>query len=154
MFILTPPELQVVEPLSNGVTLTDAAAQAGIHRNTIANWRLNSPDFREALATARHDRAVLYRERAVELADLAFETLRNVLTGPKSSPSIRLRAAIFIIDKASPPSSTSKSKPAWPQPTACIPPNSSPKNSPPMHKNAQPCTTIAQPNQPFACTPP
>jgi hypothetical protein len=83
MFILTPPELQVVDALSNGATLTDAAAQAGVHRNTIANWRLNSPEFREALALARRDRAVL--------------------TDPKSSPSIRLRAAIFIIDRAATP---------------------------------------------------
>jgi hypothetical protein len=100
MFILTPLELKVVDALSNGATLTDAAAQAGIHRNTIANWRLNSPEFREALALARYDRAVLYNDRAVDLADLAFETLRILLTDPKSSPSVRLRAAIFIIDKA------------------------------------------------------
>jgi hypothetical protein len=103
MFILTPPELQVIDALSNGATLNDAAAQAGVHRNTIANWRLNSPEFREALALVRHDRAVLYRERAIELADLAFETLRAVLTDPKSSPSVRLRAAIFIINKATAP---------------------------------------------------
>ena len=103
MFILTPPELQVIDALSNGATLNDAAAQAGVHRNTIANWRLNSPEFREALALARHDRAVLYRERAIDLADLVFETLRAILTDPKSSPSIRLRAAIFIINKAAAP---------------------------------------------------
>jgi transposase-like protein len=112
MFILTPPQLQVVDALSNGASVTDAAAQAGIHRNTIANWRLNSPDFREALAIAHHDRAVLYRDRAVDLADLAFEAIRTVLTDPKSSPSIRLRAAIFIIDKVSTPPKFEKEEPA------------------------------------------
>jgi len=112
MFILNPPQLQVIDALSNGASLTDAAAQAGIHRNTIANWRLNSPDFREALAIARHDRAVLYRDRAVDLADLAFEAIRTVLTDPKSSPSIRLRAAIFIIDKVSTPPKFEKEDPA------------------------------------------
>ncbi|MGO9895122.1 MAG: SEC-C metal-binding domain-containing protein [Bryobacteraceae bacterium] len=111
MFHLTLQQLQVVDALSNGATLTDAAAQAGIHRNTIANWR-SSDDFRAALASAHHDRAVLYRDRAVDLADLAFEALRNVLTDPKSSPSIRLRAAIFIIDKASTPPKFEKEKPA------------------------------------------
>ncbi|MGA2119810.1 MAG: SEC-C metal-binding domain-containing protein [Bryobacteraceae bacterium] len=112
MFILNPPQLHVIDALSNGASLTDAAAQAGIHRNTIANWRLNSPDFREALAITRHDRALLYRDRAVDLADLAFETLRNVLTDPKSSPSTRLRAAIFIIDKVSTPPKFEKEEPA------------------------------------------
>jgi hypothetical protein len=112
MFILNPPQLQVIDAMSNGASLTDAAAQAGIHRNTISQWRRISPDFREALAITRYDRALLYRDRAVELADLAFETLRGVLTDPKSSPSIRLRAALYIIDKASTPPKFEKEEPA------------------------------------------
>ncbi len=112
MFNLTPQQLQVVDALSGGATLTDAAAQAGIHRNTIANWRLNSPDFHEALTTAHYDRAVLYRDRAVDLADLAFEALRKVLTNPESSPSALLRAATFVIEKASAPPVFEKEKPA------------------------------------------
>jgi hypothetical protein len=112
MFILTPPQLKVVDDLSNGASMTAAAAQAGIHRNTIANWRLNSPDFREALDITRHDRAILYRDRAFDLADLAFEAIRAVLTDPKSSPSIRLRAAIFIIDKVSTPPKFEQEEPA------------------------------------------
>jgi transposase-like protein len=112
MFNLTPQQLQVADALSNGATLTEAAAQAGIHRNTIANWRRNSDDFREALTRAHHDRAALYRERAVDLADLAFEALRNVLTHPESSPSIRLRAAIFIIEKVATPPKFEKDKQA------------------------------------------
>jgi cellulose biosynthesis protein BcsQ len=111
MFHLTPQQLQVVDALSNGATLTTAAAQAGIHRNTIANWH-NFPDFREALAIAHHDRAILYRDRAVDLADLAFEAIRTVLTDPNSSPSIRLRAAIFIIDKVVTPPKFEKEDPA------------------------------------------
>jgi len=112
MFILNPPQLHVIDALSNGASLTDAAAQAGIHPNTLSQWRRNSPDFREALAVTRYDRALLYRDRAVELADLAFETLRAVLTDPKSSPSTRLRAALFIIDKASTPPKLENEEPA------------------------------------------
>ena len=112
MFNLTPQQLQVADALSNGATLTEAAAQAGIHRNTIANWRRNSDDFREALTRAHHDRAALYRERAVDLADLAFEALRKVLTNPESSPSALLRAATFIIDKVATPPKFEKEKPA------------------------------------------
>jgi hypothetical protein len=61
---LTSQQLQVVDGLSGGATLTTAAAQA-VHRNTIANWRCDSNDSREALSTAHDD-------RAVDLADLAF----------------------------------------------------------------------------------
>jgi uncharacterized protein YchJ len=112
MYILNPLQLKVIDALSNGASLTDAAAQAGVRPNDISRWRRNSPDFREALAVTRYDRALLYRDRAVELADLAFETLRGVLTDPKSSPSTRLRAALFIIDKASTPPKLENEEPA------------------------------------------
>jgi hypothetical protein len=111
MSYLTPQQLQVVDALSSGATLTGAAAQAGVHRNTIANWRRDSVDFREALAHAHHDRAALYRDRAVDLADLAFEALRKVLANPESSPSALLRAATFIIDKIATPPVPEKEKP-------------------------------------------
>jgi hypothetical protein len=51
---LTPQQLQVVDTPSNGATLTTAAAQAGVRRNSIANWRRNSNDFRQALARISH----------------------------------------------------------------------------------------------------
>jgi preprotein translocase subunit SecA len=110
MFQLTPQQFQVIDALSNGATFTGAAAQAGIHRNTLANWRA-SDDFREALASAHHDRGAFYQDRAVELADLAFEALRKVLTDPKSSPSVLLRAATLIIGKITTPPKLQKEKP-------------------------------------------
>jgi hypothetical protein len=139
MLFLTPQQLQVVDALSSGATLTDAAAQAGIHRNTVANWR-NSPDFREALAITRYDRALLYRDRAVELADLAFETLRAVLTDPKSSPSTRLRAALFIIDKVSTPPKFEKEKPAVTADLSAAVEEASHMHEPPA--DAQICTNM------------
>jgi len=38
---LSPQQIIVIDALSDGVNVTDAAAQAGVHRNTIANWRRN-----------------------------------------------------------------------------------------------------------------
>ena len=110
MYHLTQQQFQVIDALSNGATFTDAAAKAGIHRNTLANWRA-SDDFREALASAHYDRAALYCDRAVELADLAFEALRKVFTDPKSSPSVLLRAATFIIEKVTTPPQFREEKP-------------------------------------------
>jgi preprotein translocase subunit SecA len=111
MYQLTQQQFEVIDALSNGATFTDAAAKAGIHRNTLANWRA-SDDFCEALASAHFDRAALYCDRAVELADLAFEALRKVLTDPKSSPSVLLRAATLIIGKITTPPKLEKEKPA------------------------------------------
>jgi hypothetical protein len=100
---LSPQQLQVINALSDGVNSADAAAQAGVHRNTIANWRRNSLFFREALADAQYDRALLFRDRTEAKIDLAFETLDGILRDPKASASARLKAALFIIDKACTP---------------------------------------------------
>jgi len=97
---LSPQQLQVINALSDGVNSTDAAAQAGVHRNTIANWRRNSLFFREALADAQYDRALLFRDRTEAKLDLALETIDSILNDPKASASVRLKAALFIIDKA------------------------------------------------------
>ena len=111
MYQLTLQQFQVIDALSSGATFADAAAQAGADRNTLADWRA-CDDFREALADAYYDRAALYRDRAVALADLAFEAIRKVLTDPKSSPSVLLRAATLIIEKVTTPPQFREEKPA------------------------------------------
>ncbi|MGP8244902.1 MAG: SEC-C metal-binding domain-containing protein [Bryobacteraceae bacterium] len=108
---LAPQQLQVIDALSSGASLADAAALAGVHRNTIAYWRRKFPVFQVALAHAQYDRALMFRERAEALADLAFETLRDILTDPKTSPSVRLKAAIFIVEKATTPAPPKPDKP-------------------------------------------
>ena len=89
--------------LSEGMNSSNAAAQAGVHRNTIAFWRRNSLPFRESFAHAQYDRAMFFREKAEEMVDLAYQTIHDLLNDPKTSPSVRLKAAIFIIEKASTP---------------------------------------------------
>ncbi|MGA2150210.1 MAG: hypothetical protein ABSH49_35230, partial [Bryobacteraceae bacterium] len=83
---LSTQQFQVLDALSSGANLT----QAGVHRNTVANWRSSSPQFQQALADLESDRALIFRERAQQLADLAFDSLREVLQDPKASPSVRL----------------------------------------------------------------
>ena len=87
---LTPEQLVVVNALSPGLSSTDAAAQAGVHRNTIANWRRNSLCLRDALADAQYDRTLLFRDKTEERLDLALQTLDSLLTDPRASPSVRL----------------------------------------------------------------
>jgi hypothetical protein len=66
-------QLAVICALSCGATATEAAEQAGVHRNTISNWRRNALPFQYAFAHAQYDRALLFREKAEALADLAKE---------------------------------------------------------------------------------
>ena len=100
---LTPQQFTVICALSHGATAADAAQQAGVHRNTIANWRRNTLPFQYALAHAQYDRALLFREKAEALADLAIGNIRQILTDPESPAAIRLRASLAILQIVSTP---------------------------------------------------
>ncbi|MGA2113487.1 MAG: SEC-C metal-binding domain-containing protein [Bryobacteraceae bacterium] len=108
---ISSQQRHVIDALSSGASLSDAAALAGVHRNTVAYWRRNFSFFRAALVHAQYDRAQLFRGRAEALADLAFETVRDILSDPKASPSVRLKAATFIIEIAVTPTSLEPDKP-------------------------------------------
>jgi len=102
-FGLSVQQIQVIDALSSGVTVAEAAAQAGVHRNTINNWRRNVLPFQHALSHAQYDRALLFRERAEALVDQAYATLSALLADPKTPASVRLKAALFLIEKVSTP---------------------------------------------------
>ena len=101
---LSSQQLQVIDALSSGATMTEAAELAGVHRNTIANWRRNCLAFQFALAHAQYDRALLMREKFEALADLAVNTFHDLLADPATPPSVRLKAALAVLDTiATPP---------------------------------------------------
>ena len=130
---LTPQQLIVIDALSDGANSTDAASQAGVHRNTIANWRRNSLFFRESLADAQYDRALLFRDKTEHRLDLALETLDGVLSDPKASASARLKAALFVIGVACTPPGTRKQVP-FDMAELRV---SHEQTAPPVHNNAQ-----------------
>jgi transposase-like protein len=101
--VLTALQERAVAAISNGASLTDAAKQVGVHRNTINNWRLSSQFFRALLAQAQYDRALLHREHAEALAPAAIDAIRDILANPNAAPSVRLRAALAILETATTP---------------------------------------------------
>jgi transposase-like protein len=122
---LSDQMFQVIDALSSGANLTEAAAAAGVHRNTIANWRRNFPQFQQALAHAQSDRDFIFRERAADVVALAFNSFREILSDPKASPSVRLKAATFIIQTAMAPAPPKAQKPlAFNAPARLGPPRS------------------------------
>jgi len=127
---LSAQQIAVIDALSNGVTATEAAAQVGIHRNTISNWRRNDFAFQHAFADAQYDRALFHRERAESLADKAHAALEALLADPKTPASVRLKAALYILDKASTPPPP-KSQVRFDIEKVHLAPN------PPVHKSAQ-----------------
>ncbi len=105
---VSPQQFDVICALSSGATITAAAEAAGIHRNTIVNWRRNSPPFQHAFAHAQYDRALFFREKTEGLVDLAFQTLQAILVDPGTPAAVRLKAALAIINTASTPPEPAK----------------------------------------------
>jgi uncharacterized protein YchJ len=100
---LSSQQLAVISALSNGATLSDAAAEAGVHRNTITNWRRSCIPFQFGFASAQYDRAILFREKTEGLIDLAVLTLHDILADPNTPASVRLKAALAVIQTAATP---------------------------------------------------
>ena len=123
------PDLQerVIAALSIGTSLTQAAAEAGVHRNTINNWRRSDELFRSALTHAQYDRAILHREHAEALACDAIGAIHQILNDRTAAPSVRLRAALAILQTVTTPA------PEPPPVIVDLPPIPEP-----LHKNAQP----------------
>ncbi|HEY3836359.1 MAG TPA: SEC-C metal-binding domain-containing protein [Bryobacteraceae bacterium] len=119
-FALTPQQLKVIEALSSGVTVTQAARDAGVHRNTINYWRRNLRAFRDALADAQYDRALYFREQLEGLTGLAIQAVRDLLADPKTSPAVRLKAALAVIQTATFPP-VPKQEPCFRLETAPLP---------------------------------
>jgi transposase-like protein len=114
---LSSQQIEIIEALAGGCSISDAAQRTGVHRNTIHNWRRTNQAFREALEDAEFERAFMLHGKCQDLANLAIQVLQDLLTDPKASASVRLRAATFLIGKALTPQPVSQ--PA-PQPAAPV----------------------------------
>jgi len=140
--LLTPQQLEVISALSTGATLTAAAEEAGVHRNTINHWRRNLLPFQDALASAHYDRALLVREKMEAQVDLAVKAIHDLLADPKTPASIRLKAALAVIQLAATPPAPKKQIELEVQKVVLDQPESQPEPQPqpkpaPVHNSAQ-----------------
>jgi uncharacterized protein YecA (UPF0149 family) len=126
---ITTQQLAVISALTSGATIAAAAAEAGIHRNTIAYWRRNLLPFREALCDANYEKVLAFREQSEQLAPLAFQTIRQILENEAAPASVRLKAALAIVQTATTP------PPPAPEPATTPEPEPA-QNPPEVHKNA------------------
>jgi len=97
---MSPKQEQVLALISAGSTISQAAQSAGVHRNTIYHWRMSSLAFHLNLELARESKAIFWREEAQELAGQAIETIRSIMDNPQAPASIRLKAALAILNMA------------------------------------------------------
>ena len=94
---LTPIQVQVLQSLVAGLSVTAAAKEAGIHRTTVHRWTRTLPDFARAYLTLRQQRADRLADGLGDLAGLAINTFRQLLSDESASASVRLKAALEIV---------------------------------------------------------
>ena len=94
---LTPIQVQVLQSLVAGLSVTAAAKEAGIHRTTVHLWTRTLPDFARACLTLRQQRADRLSDELGDLAGLAINTFRQLLSDEAASASVRLKAAMEIV---------------------------------------------------------
>jgi hypothetical protein len=94
---LTPIQMQVLQSLASGSSVSAAAEQAGLHRSTIYLWTRTIPGFNQVLADLRQQRASRLADELGDLADLAIDTFRHILSDDKAPPAARLKAAMEIV---------------------------------------------------------
>jgi DNA-binding transcriptional MerR regulator len=114
---LTAAQQNVLNHLAAGKSISEAAELCGVHRNTIANWRRQTPAFTTLLNEAVRERALFFQEEAQSLIPKAIEVLRNILHNGEAGPSVLLRAALAVLKMA-------------PQPEAAPEPQSEPQAEP------------------------
>jgi transposase-like protein len=113
---LTPVQAQVVAALAEGSSVTAAARRAGVHRTTVHLWKRSSGEFRSAVERARSDFATALADELRDISASAFQTLRGLLSHPDTPPSVRLRAALAVLEDPCFP------KPGWQPGESTAPP--------------------------------
>lgn len=107
---LSTAQLDAVAFLALGNSITVTAHHTGIHRATIYNW-LKLPEFCAVLEQGRRDHMALVHSKLREISELALDTIRHSLTDPAVPPSVKLKAALAVLDR-----------PVFPQPLQSLPP--------------------------------
>jgi hypothetical protein len=99
----TPQQQDVLDAICPGGTIHRAVTLANVLRKEVFAWRRDLPHLAAALKQAFADRDLVLRERAMTLADLAYQTLGGILRDDKASPSVQFQAARFIIEQSTAP---------------------------------------------------
>ena len=98
---LSQPQLRAFNALVMGSTVTEAAIAAGVHRCTVHAWCRGHLLFRSALDDSKRIQAEAVIDHYRGLIDDAVAALRDIVTDLECAPSIRLKAALAILNGAS-----------------------------------------------------
>ena len=97
--VLSPVQAQVVTALAQGLSVTAAARQAGVHRDTIYDWLNKQPEFESFVESARSEYVAVLADGMRDLATRALETLRDLLDDRETPAAVRLKTALAILQR-------------------------------------------------------
>jgi transposase-like protein len=103
----SPPKQHVALLLASGKSVTAAAEEAGLHRSTIHQWLKTDSKFAAAVESARGEYVETLRDRLRDQAAIAVQAITDLLTSPNTPASVRLRAALAVLERPQFP------KPGW-----------------------------------------
>jgi DNA-binding transcriptional ArsR family regulator len=83
---LTPKQIEVIEALASGASVSEAATRTGVDRSTVYHWTKDDSEYEAELILARRECADTMRARLRELADDAVKTIREIFGGDGYSP--------------------------------------------------------------------
>ncbi|HWR49866.1 MAG TPA: SEC-C metal-binding domain-containing protein [Bryobacteraceae bacterium] len=90
---------KVAAALAQGMSVSAAARDAGIHRTTIHHWQRTSKEFCAAVEQARREFTESLHDDMLDLAHAAVRTLQDLLSNPDTPPAVRLKAALAVLHR-------------------------------------------------------
>jgi transposase-like protein len=94
---LTAKQLDVLQALSSGQSVTAAADSAGVHRTTVYHWTRTIPEFRHTLEAVKQARIDRIRDQLDQLAAPSLAILSNIIHDDSAPMALRARTAMTIL---------------------------------------------------------
>jgi transposase-like protein len=98
---LSPAQLQVASALASGASISKAARTCNIGRTTIYTWINTIPLFAQTIRAASSDAALQLSDQIHDTALDAISTISALINDPAAPPSVRLRAALAVLNRPS-----------------------------------------------------
>jgi len=95
---LSPVQMRVVVALAQGMSISDAAEFAGVHRVTIHRW-LQNPAFDAAVKQTRDQYVENIKHEFQSLTGLAVIKLRKLLDSPKTPPGVVAQVSLSLLNR-------------------------------------------------------
>lgn len=96
---LTPKQLKAIEVLVTSGNVTEAAAAAGVSRETIYTWMRTDKAFQAEKDATSSTYIGELSSRLNTLAQLAVSTLQEILSNPDAQVNARIRAADIVLGR-------------------------------------------------------